>query len=396
MVKEHSSYEESISCLHCELKKQEIEDCKNNIAHLMQICQEKERIIATLKQTCDERERAIFALDERNKFLEKSSMINRPHLITKLFGNKFRSVSTIVKIRLKKQIELWYQPRIGVLCHYPPKPIVLPKRYFWKRRLNYPPVISIVTPAFRHADFIERTMQSVLNQNYPAIEYIVQDGGSNDGTLEILQRYADQLKHFESVPDKGQSHAINLGFRHASGEIMAYLNSDDLLLPGSLAYVANYFCKHSDVDVVYGQRILIDEDDQDIGRWVLPPHDDEVLSWADFIPQETLFWRRRIWDKVGGAIDESFKFAMDWDLILRFRDAGAKFVRLPRFLGGFRVHPLQKSSAEISTKGVQEMGRLRERCLGRVVTEEEIAKGIESYVKLHLVYDKLYSYIYRY
>ena len=82
------------------------------------------------------------------------------------------------------------------------------------------------------------------------------------------------------------------------------MNSDDLLLPGTLNYVAGYFEKHPDVDVVYGHRVLIDEYDREIGRWVLPPHDDEILSWADYVPQETLFWRRRIWDKTGAAMDE--------------------------------------------------------------------------------------------
>src|SRR5262249_23541680 len=145
-------------------------------------------------------------------------------------------------------------------------------------------------------------------------------------------------------PDEGQTQAINLGFQHTSGEIMAYLNSDDLLLPGSLAYVAGYMAAHPEVDVVYGHRILIDECDDEVARWVLPRHDDRVLTWANFVPQETLFWRRRIWERVGGTLDASFQFAMDWDLILRFREAGARFVRLPRFLGAFRVHARQKTS----------------------------------------------------
>lgn len=380
---------QEVFCLYCGLKDEEIKNLKDSVAQLVRNCQEKEQAIGVLKQACDERERAIFSLDNRIKFLEKTNMIDSLFLRAKLVLDQILSVPSNIKARVKSQIGLWRQPGIGRLCHYLPKPVVLPKRYYRERYLNNPPMISIVTPAFRHADFIERTMKSVFDQGYPSLEYIVQDGDSNDGTLEILQRYSHQLKYFESIPDEGQSQAINLGFRHATGEIMAYLNSDDLLLPGSLAYIARYFQKHPDVDVVYGQRILIDENDQDIGRWILPPHDNEVLSWADFVPQETLFWRRRIWDKVGGAIDESFKFAMDWDLILRFRDAGAKFVRLPRFLGGFRVHPQQKSSAVISTTGIQEMARLRERCLGRAVTEEEIGRGIEAYVKQHLFYDKM-------
>jgi glycosyltransferase involved in cell wall biosynthesis len=218
----------------------------------------------------------------------------------------------------------------------------------------------------------------------------VQDGGSHDGTVEILQRYADRLASWESRPDQGQSQAINLGFARTSGEIMAWLNSDDILLPGTLAYIARYFSRHPEVDVVYGHRIMIDEQDRQIGRWMMPPHDDQVLSWADYIPQETLFWRRRIWDKVGGQVDESFRFAMDWDLIVRFRAAGARFARLPRFMGAFRIHTAQKTSAEISSTGVQEMTRLRERILGRVPPDAEVWSAVQPYLRRHVVTDLLW------
>ena len=168
---------------------------------------------------------------------------------------------------------------------------------------------------------------------------------------------------------------------------MAWWNSDDLLLRGSFAYIVSYFNRHPKVDVVYGHRILIDENDQQIGRWMLPKHNNEVLSWADYIPQETLFWRRSIWDKAGGQIDESFRFAMDWDLLIRFREADAKFVRLPRFMGAFRIHMQQKTSAEISEIGVQEMTRIRECALGRVPSDAEIYFKVIPYMRKHIVTD---------
>jgi hypothetical protein len=171
---------------------------------------------------------------------------------------------------------------------------------------------------------------------------------------------------------------------------MSYLNSDDLLLPGTLHYVMRYFEDHPDVDVVYGQRVVIDEYDAEIGRWVLPPHDDSILSWADYVPQETLFWRRRIWERAGGAIDESFRFAIDWDLLIRFRDAGAKMHRLPRFLGAFRVHPHQKTSMQMQELGQAEMNRLRERSLGRSVNVLDIDRAIRPYLRRHLFCHKLY------
>jgi carbamoyltransferase len=290
--------------------------------------------------------------------------------------------------RIRERIRRFLSPRIGVLYHYPPRPLKLPKPY--ARLPESPPRLSIVTPSFGQAQYVERTLRSVLDQGYPQLEYVVQDGGSKDGTVEVLKRYAPSLKHWESAKDNGQAHAINLAFRHTGGEIMAYLNSDDLLLPGALAYVARYFTRHPEVDAVYGHRVLIDEYDREVGRWVLPPHQNEVLSWADYVPQETLFWRRRIWDKAGGTIDESFRFAMDWDLILRFRDAGARFVRLPRFLGAFRVHAQQKTSAEIAQVGALEMDRLRTRCHGRSVDWREINRGKLRYVMMHVLYDKAY------
>ena len=249
---------------------------------------------------------------------------------------------------------------------------------------NALPRISLVTPSFRQAAFIERTIESVFAQGYPSLEYFVQDGGSTDGTVDVLRRYDARLAGWESVPDSGQSQAINRGFAHTSGEIMGWLNSDDILLPGALRAVGSFFALHPDVDVVYGHRVLIDENDAEIGRWIMPPHDADVLSWADFVPQETLFWRRRIWDKVGGRIDESFRFAMDWDLIVRFRDAGARFARLPRFLGGFRIHPHQKTSAVINEVGFQEMNRIRERALGRVPSSMEVKRAVAPYLLRHL------------
>jgi hypothetical protein len=171
---------------------------------------------------------------------------------------------------------------------------------------------------------------------------------------------------------------------------MAYLNSDDLLLPGALHAVAAFFSQRPDVDVVYGHRILIDETGQEVGRWVLPPHDDEILSWSDYVPQETVFWRRRIWERVGGTMNESFRFALDWDLLLRFRGAGATFVRLPRFLAAFRVHPQQKTSAQMAEVGSREMDRLRERCHGRPISPAEVALRTRRYLRRHLLCDFLY------
>jgi glycosyltransferase involved in cell wall biosynthesis/GT2 family glycosyltransferase len=305
-------------------------------------------------------------------------------------ARRFRSGMASVQRKMYTRFRPLLGPMVGVLRQHPPRPLVLPSRRVSVPAPRPTPVISIVTPSYNQADFLERTIRSVLEQDYPRLEYIVQDGGSPDGTVDVLRRHAETLTRWESIPDRGQAHALNLGFRHATGEILAYLNSDDLLLPGALDHVARYFTAHPEVDVVYSHRVIIDPDDQEVGRWVLPPHDDEVLSWQDYVPQETLFWRRSIWERSGGRMDESFHFALDWDLLLRFREAGARFARLPRFLGAFRIHPRQKTSALFTQLYYPEIRRLRERCHGRPVPREEIRRALRPYLRRQVLYHQLY------
>ncbi len=284
--------------------------------------------------------------------------------------------------------------RLGTLRHHPPRPLRLPAGDRPEQPLEDPPTISIVTPSFNQAEFLEQTIESVLGQNYPSLEYVVQDGGSEDGSREILERYSDRLHHWESAPDgdhpRSQASNVNRGFARTSGEVMAYLNSDDLLLPGALHYVARYLQSHPEVDAVYGHRVLIDEAGMEIGRQVIPRHSDRVLAWADFIPQETLFWRRAAWERAGGAMDESFRYALDWDLLVRLREAGARMVRLPRFLGAFRVHGAQKTSTLAPTTGVEEMQRIRKRLHGRPVDQAEVLRRVRPYLIRHVVLDQLY------
>ncbi|MES2355447.1 MAG: glycosyltransferase family 2 protein [Pseudomonadota bacterium] len=289
--------------------------------------------------------------------------------------------------RLVRRCKEILRPRLGNLRQYAPRELRLPRHYFQQRTLAAPPSISLVTPSFSQGDYVRETLRSVLDQHYPALEYFVQDGGSQDGTLDILKAYEDELTGWASCIDDGQAHAVNLAFSRTSGEIMGWLNSDDLLLPGALHYVAEYFVQHPEVDVVYGNRLLIDQNGKEIGRWILPGHDAEALKWADFVPQESLFWRRSLWERVGGALDESFQFAMDWDLLVRFLDAGAKFAHLPRFLGAFRIHGDQKTSNAINETGFKEMARIRERIWGRVPSGIEIRKAITPFMLRHIVAD---------
>jgi len=339
-----------------------------------QVIQEKEQVIQELHVLSEERLNIIYYLESHplRTFLK--------HWLPHNIQDKIR------------RIRRGFQPKLGRFYQYAPIPLNIPKQYYFPAPLSQQslPVVSIITPSWNQAPFVERTIKSVLDQNYTNLEYIIQDGASTDETTQILEKYRLQLRHVESCQDNGQAHAINLGFRHASGDIMVWLNSDDLLLPGAVAYIVKFFLDHPEVDVVYGHRIVINEDEKEIGRWILPPHDDKVLLWADYIPQETIFWRRRIWERAGGYLDESYHFALDWELLLRFREAGASFVRLPHFLAAFRVHDRQKTSKELEKRGFQEMYRLRERCHGRHVSHEEAHYQIRSYMRKQVIYDTCY------
>lgn len=247
--------------------------------------------------------------------------------------------------------------------------------------------LAIVTPSYQQARFLLQTMRSVLDQPEVQCDYFVQDGGSTDGSVEIIKELASspnpprplvppqpRLAAWQSARDRGQTEAIARGFAQTSGgpdDLMAWINSDDFYLPGALAYVADYFSRHPAVDVLYGHRIIVNDESQEVGRWVLPRHSDAVLQLNDYVPQETMFWRRRIWDKVGG-LDLSFQFAMDWDLLLRFQAAGAKIVRVPYFLACFRIHPQQKTSAAIHNVGQREIDLLRARANGRTMQPAEL------------------------
>ncbi len=281
------------------------------------------------------------------------------------------------------------RPRLGVLDQHPPRPLhaaapLAPTPISAEVQL---PTMTVVTPSFNQRRFLPTTVSSVLDQEYPGLEYIVRDGGSTDGSAEFLATLDDPRLRWSSQPDGGQAAAINDGHRAGTGEIMAWLNSDDIFLPGTLRYVGAFFATNPHVDVVYSHRVLIDGEGDEIGRWVLPAHDDDALKWADYVPQETLFWRRRLWARVGG-LDDSFRFAMDWDLLLRFSEADATMVRLPIFGGGFRVHPDQLTSSKLDTLGAEEIRRLRRRCHGREVSSSEVASALAPYLARHVVLDR--------
>jgi len=219
------------------------------------------------------------------------------------------------------------------------------------------PRISIVTPSYNQAQYIKWTVRSVLLQRYANLEYIVMDGGSNDGTLEVLKPYESRFAHFTSAKDKGQSDAISRGFERSTGDILAYLNSDDMLAPGALHFVADFFNKNPSVDLIYSNRVTVNAQNKVQWYWLLQKHSNYRMMRWDLMPQETCFWRRRTFEKFGN-IDPTYRFAMDYDLFVRYMTGGAKFHHVNRFLGAFRVHDQAKTSQLMGTIGVEEIQRV--------------------------------------
>lgn len=205
--------------------------------------------------------------------------------------------------------------------------------------------ISIITPSFKQARFIEITMRSVLEQDYPNIEYIVIDGGSQDGTLEILQKYADRLTAWVSEPDLGQTDAINKGFARATGEVLAWLNSDDTYNPGAVAAAVDFLVKNPGVGMVYADTNFIDEKGQKIGRFHAAQTDYHRLRQGYVhIPQQATFFRADLWRQVG-PLDPDFFFAMDYDLWVRLAKL-APLAYLPgQTWANFRLHTSGKTIA---------------------------------------------------
>jgi glycosyltransferase involved in cell wall biosynthesis len=208
-----------------------------------------------------------------------------------------------------------------------------------------PPTISIVTPSLDQARYIRATIESVLGQGYAALDYFVQDGGSTDGTREILEEYAGRVPSV-SQPDRGQADAINRGLARARGEVLGYLNSDDLLLPGALAAVGDAFASDPDLVFVYGRAVYIDAEGRTLGPYLTRPYNARALASFCFVAQPAAFFRRRVWEEIG-PFDASLHHTMDYDFWLRLasRYPPERVRYLDRELAAARLHPDAKTVA---------------------------------------------------
>ncbi len=206
------------------------------------------------------------------------------------------------------------------------------------------PAISIITPSFNQAEFLESTINSVLSQNYPNLEFIIVDGGSDDESVDILRRYERHLT-WTSEPDEGQAQAINKGFKRATGQIVAWLNSDDIYLPGTLSAVAGFLANRPEVDLVYGDYYVIDLAGQVLLRKKEIPFDHNILLYGlDYISQPATFFRRAIFESIG-LLDERLHYGLDWEYWLRLADHGGNLAHMSRYLAAARWHPQAKTLA---------------------------------------------------
>lgn len=202
------------------------------------------------------------------------------------------------------------------------------------------PLVSIITPSLNQGQFLERTILSVKNQDYPLIEHIVVDGGSSDNTLDVLRKYRGDLAWL-SEPDNGQSDAINKGLGMAKGDILAYLNSDDIYLSGAIRRVVEFFKQSSKTDMVYGNYLMIDQDENVLRKCRLFEICFADLLKRNIIGQPAVFFRRRILEEVG-PLDVSLRYSMDFDLWLRIASVGT-IRHMNQYLSCFRIHPKSKS-----------------------------------------------------
>jgi glycosyltransferase involved in cell wall biosynthesis len=197
------------------------------------------------------------------------------------------------------------------------------------------PLVSIVTPSYNMARYLPETIESVLGQDYPHIEYIVMDGGSTDNTVAILEKYGDRLS-YTSERDAGTPEAILKGFRRAKGEIVAWLNADDSLLPGAVRVAVEYLMSHPDVDVVYGEGWWIDEHGSRIGRYPSLEFSPQTLERDCFICQPAAFLRAASYRKC--ELDPTVRWSFDYDLWIRMAKAKFRFAFIPQYLANSRMH----------------------------------------------------------
>ena len=251
---------------------------------------------------------------------------------------------------------------------------------------------SIITPSYNQGEFLEETILSVLNQDYPNLEYIIIDGGSNDNSVEIIKKYQKSLKYWVSEPDKGQSDAINKGLKIATGSILQWLNSDDVLMKGALNYINEYFNKNPDKGCMIGDLQLINL----TGKFTtlikaVPFHFNSALFTTGLVPQPSTFFTRRAWEKTGN-LDISLTYQFDYEYFLRMAKAGVKFGILRKSIAQFRLHPDSKTVSEYNNLFFESVTTIQDYYLPSSLKN---AKFKNKYLKLLKLFYKIRIFIAR-
>jgi glycosyltransferase involved in cell wall biosynthesis len=241
------------------------------------------------------------------------------------------------------------------------------------------PRVSIVTPSFNQGRYIQSTLRSVISQDYPNLEYLVMDAASTDGTLDVLRQCAAAnpgIMRYVSESDRGQTHALNKAIEQTSGQIIGWLNSDDFFAPGAVTAAVDYFQRHADVDLIYGDANFVDANDCLIARCAhVEPYDwHRLVHYTDFIVQPAAFFTRRAFKAVGGG-DESLRYTMDYDLFLKIASR-FKVAYLPRVMANFRWWGQNKSA----TGGWERLAEIER------ITSVFGARGLPAYPRLEAMF----------
>jgi glycosyltransferase involved in cell wall biosynthesis len=246
---------------------------------------------------------------------------------------------------------------------------------------NYPK-ISIVTPVFNQKEFVEFCIGSILNQNYPNLEYIIIDGGSTDGTLDIINKYSAKIDYLLSEPDKGLYDALQKGFAKTTGDIMGWLNSDDILHPHSLFTIAEIFESNDNINWLQGLPAVIDRNNRTV--FTRPARHDKfdflLKEYHDgiFIQQESTYWKRSLWEKAGARISLEYKFAGDFDLWMRFYEKEPLFCTTA-MIGAFRYRGEGQLSKDYYAEYLYECDKITDRAIGKLsATDKDILASLKK------------------
>jgi glycosyltransferase involved in cell wall biosynthesis len=239
------------------------------------------------------------------------------------------------------------------------------------------PKISVITPSYNQGQFIEQTILSVLSQGYSNLEYIIMDGGSTDNTVEIIKKHESRITYWQSKKDNGQASAINEGFAMATGDILCWLNSDDMYLPGILNKIASSFTDINSAEIVFGNCTHFnDQSKKTRGSDVAGAHKKFELSLCDYIIQPSSFFTRAAWLKTG-ILNEALHFSFDWDWFIRAEKAGINYIPLQEYLSLYRIHDAHKSGGG-GTKRAEELKQV-----AALYNDQRLAKAFSKWIDMY-------------